>query len=152
MQPLKGACRKCTNTDTRKPLGSNGHQHESEAPQVFHHDQWLMDEANESARLAGMPAPFPERVKPSSDNGERFFADYFREQLAREEQHDYTSTSLRNCPCGRCSLRRTTCRCEACSKSRGESNIVTELLSPAGSATTLRAFAARGDVRLNRRS
>ena len=135
------------NKDRQQTFEYNSYKTDVSKP--FHYQQWLMDESNALARQAGMSTPFPMRKQPGRDTGEDMLGDYYYAQLEREKKHNFTDTSLTNCPCDKCTARRLVCRCTACSNSRDETDA--DLKSPAGSARTVRQYAARTDIRSDRK-
>jgi hypothetical protein len=60
---------------------SDYHDDIADSPSVFHHHPWKRQEANDLARRAKMPEPYPDHRPPNSDNGERYLHDYFVQVL-----------------------------------------------------------------------
>lgn len=99
------------------------HQGKTEHAVPPHYDVWLMLEANEVAARAGKRLPYPNlpALLPE-DTGERFFYDYYLEQLEREERYEYTG-DMKRCPCEPCAQRRLVCKCRACTRFRIETGL-----------------------------
>jgi len=103
------------------------HGHKTDDLCVQHHKPWLFQQANELARAANQPEPYPSHQPPALDNGERFFYAYFEQQQQRKAEPGWIEalpnlSSWVSCPCSKCSKRRLTCQCEPCTKSRIAAN------------------------------
>ena len=78
-------------------------EHDSEVPRGPHLNPVLRAQANESAKAAAMPMPYP-LERELVDTGERFGYDAFKEQQVRGETCQYPRM-MKHCPCGPCALR-----------------------------------------------
>ena len=104
------------NTRRRDIIAYN--EYNAEERRGSHLQPVLRAQANESAQVAEMPLPYP-LEQELVDNGERFGYDAFKQQQTRGRGLQYPRKKMTNCPCDSCVLRRRSCLCPACARSRG---------------------------------